>query len=156
MQLNIGPSWSTSAAYLAGEITGLVANLLNMTIALTTRVSILRDPVNRNYRQAIQKILSSLPSLIPRLFKQFRLNFLWPTQNKLDQSLQRQLWRFGQHHRYADFTRTVLVRNRCAHRAKTPTGQTGQRLEILGHRSWPDWIGRCHRAVILALRCTTT
>ena len=52
MQLNVGASWSRSTAYLAGQVTGLEARLLDQNVALAPRVNILRDPINGNYWQS--------------------------------------------------------------------------------------------------------
>ncbi|KAG3203861.1 hypothetical protein PC129_g22705, partial [Phytophthora cactorum] len=51
-QLNVAATWSLNAAYQHGVITGKEAKLLNMVVALSPRVNILRDPVEGNFWQS--------------------------------------------------------------------------------------------------------
>uniref|UniRef100_H3H6X5 beta-glucosidase n=2 Tax=Phytophthora ramorum TaxID=164328 RepID=H3H6X5_PHYRM len=51
-QLNVAATWSLSAAYQHGVITGKESKLFNMAVALSPRVNILRDPVEGNFWQS--------------------------------------------------------------------------------------------------------
>lgn len=52
VQLNVANTWSKSAAYAAGKVTGQESYLLGNGIALAPRVNILRDPLTGNYWQS--------------------------------------------------------------------------------------------------------
>lgn len=52
VQLNVANTWSKSAAYAAGVVTGKESYLLGNGIALAPRVNILRDPLTGNFWQS--------------------------------------------------------------------------------------------------------